>query len=84
MIMVNAFAGPCLRNYTSAGRIVRDDIEGFRQFLAGTERDRLQRMNEPGRKVQVDPEAVPYAIALDLSEAWGDRLGIKTMMEMDL
>jgi Predicted membrane protein (DUF2207) C-terminal domain len=84
MILLNGFAAPALRNYTSAGRKVRDEIEGFRQFLAGTEQDRLQRVNTPGKRVQVDPEMIPYAIALDLREAWGDDLGIKTMVETAL
>ena len=66
------------------GRLVRDEIEGFREFIAGAELDRLRRMNEPGGRVQIDPEMIPYAIALDLKEAWGDQLGIKTMMETDL
>jgi hypothetical protein len=84
LILLNAFAAPCLRNYTSAGQTVRDEIEGFREFLAGTEQDRLQRMNQPGQKVQVDPEMIPYAIALDVREAWGDDLGTRMMMELDL
>jgi hypothetical protein len=84
LILLNTFAAPLLRNYTSAGRLVRDEIEGFREFIAGAELDRLRRMNEPGGRVQIDPEMIPYAIALDLKEAWGDQLGIKTMMETDL
>lgn len=84
LILINGFAAPCLHNYTTEGRRVRDEIEGFRQFLAGTEQDRLQRMNAPGEKAQIDPAMIPYAIALDLREAWGDELGIKAMIETKL
>jgi hypothetical protein len=84
LILLNAFAGPCLRNHTSAGRKMRDEIEGFREFLRGVEHDRLERLNQPGQRAQVDSEMIPFAIALDLSESWGDQLGIKVMMETDL
>jgi hypothetical protein len=84
LILLNGFAAPCLHNYTSQGRRVRNEIEGFRRFLAGTEQDRLQRLNAPGEKARVDLEMIPYAIALDLREAWGDELGIKTMVETEL
>jgi hypothetical protein len=84
LILLNGFAAPALRNYTAAGRRLRDEIEGFRQFLAGTEQDRLQRMNAPGDRAPIDAEMIAYAIALDLREAWGDQLGMKSMVELIL
>lgn len=83
-ILLNGFAAPALRNYTADGRRVRDEIQGFRQFLAGTEQDRLERMNVPGEKARIGADMIPYAIALDLREAWGDQLGIKMMVETEL
>jgi hypothetical protein len=32
----------------------------------------------------MDLQFVPYAIALDLREAWGDELGIRAMVETEL
>ena len=84
MILMNTFLSSSLRNYTREGRRVRDEIEGFRRFLAGTEQDRLRRMNESGKPPRIDLEFVPYAIALDLREAWGDDLGIRAMVETEL
>jgi hypothetical protein len=84
LILVNTFAAPALQNYTAAGRRIRDEIEGFRQFLQSTEQDRLQRMNQPGQEAGFDAEFIPYAIALDLTESWGDRLGIQAMVETAL
>lgn len=84
LILVNTFAAPALRNCTAEGRRVRDNIEGFRQFLQSTEQDRLQRMNQPRLEAKFDAEFIPYAIALDVSEDWGDRLGIQTMVETAL
>ena len=84
MILMNTFLPSALRNHTAEGRRLRGEIEGFRQYLAGTEQDRLQRMNEPGKLVKIDPELIPYEIALDLREAWGDALGIQAMVETEL
>jgi hypothetical protein len=84
MILMSTFLPSCLRNYTAEGRRMRDEIEGFRCFLAGTEQDQLQRMNEPGKPARIDLQFVPYALALDLREAWGDELGIRAMVETEL
>lgn len=84
MILMNTFLPSCLRNYTAEGRRVRNEIEGFRRFLAGTEQDRLQRMDPTGKPPRMDLEFVPYAVALDLREAWGDELGIRAMVETEL
>jgi len=84
LILLNGFAAPCLRNYTAAGRKALSEIEGFRQFLEGTEQDRLQRMNRVGQRAMFDAEFIPHAIALDLREGWGDDLGVKAMVETAL
>lgn len=84
MILMNTFLSSSLRNYTAEGRRVRNEIEGFRRFLAGTEQDQLQRMDPAGKPPRMDLEFVPYAIALDLREAWGDELGIRAMVETEL
>lgn len=84
MILMNTFLPSCLRNYTAEGRRVRDEIEGFRRFMAGTEQDLLQRMDPAGKPPRMDLAFVPYAIALDLREAWGDELGIRAMVETEL
>jgi hypothetical protein len=84
LILVNGFAAPALRSYTREGWRLRNQVEGFRQFMQGTEQDRLRRMNQPGREAKFDAEFIPYAIALDLREGWGDQLGVKTMVETAL
>ncbi|MBZ5522088.1 MAG: DUF2207 domain-containing protein [Acidobacteriia bacterium] len=84
LILVNTFGAPFLRNYTVAGREAMDQILGFRQFLEGTEQDRLDRLNPRDRAAQVDEQFMPYAIALDLREGWGDELGVRAMAETAL
>jgi hypothetical protein len=84
LIGVNGFAAPMLRSYTREGWRLRNEIAGFRQFLQGTEQDGLQRMNQAGQEATFDTEFIPYAIALDLREGWGDELGVKAMVETAL
>lgn len=50
MILMNTFLPSCLRNYTAEGWRVSQEIEGFWRFLAGTEQDRLQRLEPAGRR----------------------------------
>ena len=38
------------------------------------ERDRMQRLNAPGEAPKAATEFLPYAIALEVREAWGDHL----------
>jgi predicted membrane protein DUF2207 len=84
MILMNTFLPSCLRNYTAEGRRVRNEIEGFRRYLAGTEQDQLQRVDPAAKPARMELEFVPYAIALDLRETWGDELGIRAMVETEL
>lgn len=81
LIFVNTLGAPELRNYTAAGRDALGQVMGFRQFLQAAEQDRLDRLNPPGSPVQADERYLPYAIALDVREAWGDDLGVRTMAE---
>jgi hypothetical protein len=72
LVAINIAAFPALRRTTPRGRQVLDQIEGFRQFLEKVEQDRLQRVavNDP----HAASEFLPYAIALELREPWGDHL----------
>jgi len=49
-------------------------VEGFRAFLGEVEQDRMQRLNAPGEAPKAATEFLPYAIALEVREAWGDHL----------
>ena len=83
LVAINIAAFPALRRVTPLGRQVRDQIEGFRTFLDKVEQDRLRRV-DPGDQMAVAPgasgahatstEFLPYAIALEVREPWGDHL----------
>ena len=47
-----------------------DDIEGFRQYLGVAEEDRLNAMNPPDKTPELFEKFLPYAVALDVQNAW--------------
>src|SRR5262249_19314494 len=57
-----------------ACRKALDHIEGFRNFLNQVEQDRLNRLRSPDDELNESDEFLPYAIALEIKEAWGDHL----------
>lgn len=73
-VLVNVVWACLLKAPTSLGRRRRDEIAGFRAFLAAVERDPLDRLNAPDAPLASKNALLPYAIALDLEQAWGDRL----------
>jgi hypothetical protein len=78
LVAINIAAFPALRRMTPLGRQVRDQIEGFRTFLDKVEQDRMRRVN-PAEEIAdahgaAAFEFLPYAIALEVREAWGDHL----------
>jgi hypothetical protein len=77
LVVINIAAFPALRRVTPLGRQVRDEIEGFRTFLDKVEQDRMRRVN-PDEMADAHGAAsfefLPYAIALEVREPWGDHL----------
>jgi uncharacterized membrane protein YgcG len=62
-----------MRAPTPAGRLVMDEIEGFRMYLGTAERDRLDRMRAPELTPEVFESFLPYAYALGVENDWCDR-----------
>ena len=73
-LVVNLAWGPRLKRKTPLGRQVSDQIAGFRQFLQRVEQDQLNRLNPSAQAPSDLDHLVPYAIALELKDAWGDHL----------
>ena len=63
-----------MRAPTPEGRRVLQQLAGFREFLMRTEQDRLNRINTPSQNPEVLDRFLPYAIALNVREGWGDAL----------
>lgn len=73
-LLINLGWGPRLKRRTPLGRQMLDQIAGFKQFLDKVEQDQLNRLNPDDESTQKQDLFLPYAIALELKEAWGDRL----------
>jgi hypothetical protein len=73
-LLINLGWGPRLKRKSPLGREVTDQIAGFRQFLQKVDQDQLNRLNPAMNSQQDIDRFLPYAIALEVKEAWGDHL----------
>jgi uncharacterized membrane protein YgcG len=62
-----------MRAPTPAGRLVMDEIEGFKMYLDTAEQDRLDRMRSPSLTPEVFETFLPYAYALGVENNWCQR-----------
>jgi predicted membrane protein DUF2207 len=74
LVAINVGWIPALKRMTARGRQAVGEIEGFRTFLEKVEQDRMQRLNSVGETPNAAIEFLPYAIALEVKESWGDHL----------
>jgi Predicted membrane protein (DUF2207) len=58
---------------TLAGRQLMDQIEGFKMFLGAVDADRLNRAMPPQQTPAVFEKFLPYALALDVEQAWAEK-----------
>jgi len=73
-LLVNLGWGPRLKRRSVLGRQMLDQVAGFRQFLEKVDQDKLNRLNPSENGPQDLDKLLPYAIALEVKEAWGDHL----------
>jgi hypothetical protein len=73
MIVINSIFVPLLRTASADGQKLLFQIRGYKMFLKATELDRLK---EFGKSPTSMPKlaSLPYAVALDLKEPWGDAM----------
>lgn len=62
-----------LKAPTRAGRNVLDKVAGFKMFLGEVDGDRLNRSIPADTAPQVFERFLPYALSLDLEQAWAQR-----------
>jgi Predicted membrane protein (DUF2207) len=74
MGVLNFAAVPLLRRTTQPGIKARQQIAGYREFLIAVEQDALDRLNIPRAALDHAVPSLPYAIALEVKEKWGDAL----------
>jgi uncharacterized membrane protein YgcG len=62
-----------MKSHTLEGRQITDQIEGFRQYLGVAEEDRLNALNPPEKTPELFEKFLPYAVALDVENAWAGK-----------
>lgn len=77
LVVINVLFMWLMRQPTIEGRKLLDQIAGLRQYLSVAERDELKSLAGPGDAPAVDAERyeklLPYALALDVEDAWTER-----------
>lgn len=72
IITINAILYQLIKAPTVLGRKVMDEIEGFKLFLATTERYRLEMNDSMEKTKQMFERFLPYALALNIENQWGE------------
>lgn len=62
-----------MRAPTPAGRLIMDEIEGFKMYLDTAEQDRLDLMQSPQLTPEVFETFLPFAFALGVENNWCDQ-----------
>jgi hypothetical protein len=73
-VLLNSIFFVIMRAPTPRGLIILQQLAGFREFLLRVEQDRLDRVNTPEQRAELMDRFLPYAIALNVREGWGDRM----------
>jgi len=71
-VIINCLFYELLKAPTLAGRKLLDKIEGFRQYIDIAERHELDFKYPKGRSPELFEEYLPYALALDIEQQWGE------------
>jgi len=62
-----------LKAPTPEGRMMLDEIEGFREFLISVNKLPLDKTDAPSNRPHLYEQYLPYAVALDVEQQWCDR-----------
>jgi uncharacterized membrane protein len=73
VVILNMAFYHLLKAPTMLGRRLLDRIEGFKMFLGATEGDRLRRMVPVDRTPELYEKYLPYALALNVEQAWTEQ-----------
>jgi uncharacterized membrane protein YgcG len=72
-IAVNFLFNHLIKAPTRAGRLLLDQLEGFRQFLDVAEREEMNFRNPPEKTPELFERFLPYALALGVEQRWMER-----------
>lgn len=72
MLVVVMYAYAFMKGYTEEGFQIKNEIEGFQQYLKIAEGPRFNAMSTPEEKLETFERYLPYAVALDVGKDWSD------------
>jgi Predicted membrane protein (DUF2207) C-terminal domain len=73
-VLLNSIFFVIMRAPTPRGLLILQQLAGFREFLVRVEQDPLDRVNTPEQRAELMDRFLPYAIALNVREGWGDKM----------
>jgi len=73
LVVVNVVFFHLIKAPTLKGRRIMDQIEGLRKYLAVAEKERLNVLNPPEKTAALFERYLPYAMALDVENQWGQQ-----------
>jgi hypothetical protein len=73
-VVLNSIFFVIMRAPTPRGLVILQQLAGFREFLMRVEQDPLDRVNTPEQRAELMNRFLPYAIALNVREGWGDKM----------
>jgi uncharacterized membrane protein YgcG len=73
VVFLNVLFHYLLKRPTHAGRVLLDQVEGFKMFLGAVDKDRLATLAATEQTPAVFEKYLPYAVALGVEHAWAAR-----------
>jgi hypothetical protein len=73
-VVLNSIFFIIMRAPTARGLVMLQQLAGFSEFLLRVEQDPLDRVNTPEQRAELMNRFLPYAIALNVREGWGDKM----------
>ena len=73
LLITNILFTYLMKAPTMHGRKIMDQIEGFKLYLSIAEANRLNLLNPPKKTPNLFEKFLPYAIALNVENEWGDQ-----------
>jgi uncharacterized membrane protein YgcG len=73
VVLLNVLFHFLLKAPTHAGRVLLDQVEGFKMFLGAVDKDRLATLAATEQTPAVFEKYLPYAVALGVEQAWAAR-----------
>ena len=71
--LLTMFFSKVMKVRTAEGKKLMDEIAGFQLFLRSVERFSLDREEGPGSDAGLYEKYLPYAVALEVEQRWGDK-----------